>query len=205
MARGDLATMAPDRRRQLLHLAAREFVGAGYERASLNRIIRACGMSKSSFYHYVDGKQALFDLVVVEATTAMADVLTVPDPAELAADGVDFWTSVAELSEGLVVSGLGEPWFRDFGRLFHLPDVPSGGPLHRATAGIHTWLRRVLEVGRTRSAIRCDLPIALQGSLVIAVLTTMDDWSLAQDDLSAARQRELVRLQVDALRRLLAP
>jgi hypothetical protein len=44
-----VGVMAPDRWDRLLRAAAQEFAQAGYEHASLNRVIRACGMSKSSF------------------------------------------------------------------------------------------------------------------------------------------------------------
>lgn len=199
--------MAPDRRRQLLRIAVQEFAGVGYERASLNRIIRACGMSKSSFYHYVDGKKALFDLVVSEAMAAMADVVAVPAPAELAKGDVDFWAQIAELSEQLLAASEEEPWFRDFGRLFHLADAPNDdGPLSQAMAGIHDWLDHALEAGRARSAVRDDLPVSLQSRLVLAVLTTMDDWSLAQGEhLTPEHRRQLTHVQIDALRRLLDP
>ena len=59
-----VGVMAPDRWDRLLRAAADEFAQAGYEQASLNRIIRACGMSKSSFYHYVDSKEQLFERVL---------------------------------------------------------------------------------------------------------------------------------------------
>lgn len=58
--------MTPQRYRKLLAAAAGEFAAHGFEQASLNTVIRACGMSKSSFYHYFDSKKALFDRVVEE-------------------------------------------------------------------------------------------------------------------------------------------
>jgi AcrR family transcriptional regulator len=60
--------------------ASRRFIAAhGFEQASLNAIIRACGMSKSSFYHYFGSKEALFDRVVEEASAALARDLDAPD------------------------------------------------------------------------------------------------------------------------------
>ena len=55
----------PERHRLLFETAAREFAAHGFENASLNAIIRACGLSKSSFYHFFASKEALFDRVVV--------------------------------------------------------------------------------------------------------------------------------------------
>jgi hypothetical protein len=79
-----VGVMAPERRRLLLETAAREFARAGYERASLNRIIRSCGMSKSSFYYYLGSKEALFDAVVTEGGAALVAAMDVPDPDEFA-------------------------------------------------------------------------------------------------------------------------
>ena len=62
---------------------------SGYEGASLNRIIRACGMSKSSFYHYFENKQELFEVVVARLGESLVAELPVPAPAEFA--GGEFW------------------------------------------------------------------------------------------------------------------
>ena len=67
--------MAPGRRRLLLETAAREFARAGYERASLNRIIHGCGMSKGSFHYYLASKEALFDAVVAEGGAVLVAAL----------------------------------------------------------------------------------------------------------------------------------
>lgn len=53
-------------RAALIHAAADAFAAQGYQRASLNAILRAAGVSKSSAYHHVGDKQALFELVASE-------------------------------------------------------------------------------------------------------------------------------------------
>ena len=83
-----VGVMAPDRWDRLLRAAADEFAQAGYEQASLNRIIRACGMSKSSFYHYVASKEQLFERVLWAYGPALIDILELPSEEELARD---FW------------------------------------------------------------------------------------------------------------------
>ena len=55
----DAGTSAPARSTS----RPRSSLVAGYERASLNRIVKSCGLSKSSFYHFVASKQELFGLV----------------------------------------------------------------------------------------------------------------------------------------------
>lgn len=48
-----------EKRQALLKAAAAFFAANGYERASMNDLARACGVSKALVYHYFDGKEAL--------------------------------------------------------------------------------------------------------------------------------------------------
>ena len=53
-----------EKRAQILNTAARVFAAEGFDRASMNQIARACGISKANIYHYYAGKDALlFDLL----------------------------------------------------------------------------------------------------------------------------------------------
>lgn len=198
--------MAPDRRRRLMEVAAQEFATAGYEQASLNRILGACGLSKSSFYYYVRSKQELFDLVVEEVGGALVEAVAVPPPYELAAGG--FWEGLAELLPRLAGLAEREPAFADLGRLFYLPGVPSevNGALPRAQAAIEAWLSAALAAGRASGAVRRDLPIALQAQLTLAMLRTLDEWSLSHaEDLHGPDGDRLLQAQFAGLRRLLGP
>ena len=166
-----------------------EFARAGYERPSLNRMLRSCRMSKSSFYYYLGSKEALFDAVVTEGGAALVAALEVPDPDEFAAD---FWGRVERLLDRLVALSQREPWFTDLGRLFYLADAPGG----EGTA---------LTAGRAGHAVRDDLPTSLQRQLTFAVLRAMDDWSLRHlEDLDPSQRRRLAGAEFDTIRRLLA-
>ncbi|OIK25478.1 TetR/AcrR family transcriptional regulator [Streptomyces malaysiense] len=198
--------LAPERRRRLLETAAREFAARGYEQASLNAIIHACDMSKSSFYHYVGSKAGLFDAVVREATDELARSLDIPAPQELA--GPHFWDRVTRLlADVLTVAGRGD-WHAEVGKLFYLPDAPVGRSpaVREALRSIRSWLDRTLSTGRECGAIRDDLPPSLQAALVSDVLRCLDRWSLQHlDKTSALTRTDLTRAQIDVLRRLLAP
>jgi AcrR family transcriptional regulator len=197
--------MAPQRYRQLLATAAREFAARGFEQASLNAVIRACGMSKSSFYHYFGSKEALFDRLVEEASAALARDLAAPDPETLA--GPDFWARVeAFLAEALKASSK-QDWYADLGRIFYLPDLSAerSAALQRALAGVTDWLGRVLAVGRACGAVRDDLPASLQAELVFALLQAMDRWSLRHmQEFDEPAIAGLAHRQFEAMRRLLA-
>ncbi|MFR9798766.1 TetR/AcrR family transcriptional regulator [Streptomyces sp. MS06] len=198
--------LAPDRRRRLLETAAREFAAEGYEHASLNAIIHACGMGKSSFYHYFGSKAVLFDTVVGEALGELASMLDIPAPRDLA--GPHFWDRVTDLLLDLLgIAGRGT-WHAEVGKLFYLPDAPTGHSpaLREAWESIRSWLDRTLATGRECGAIRADLPPSLQAALIGEVLQCLDRWSLRHlHEYPAREQEDLARAQADALRRLLAP
>jgi len=198
--------LTPERRRRLLETAAREFAAKGYEHASLNAIIRDCGMPKSSFYHYVGSKAALFDVVVQEAMVEFAGVLDIPAPQELA--GPHYWDAVARLiTDVLAVAARGD-WYAEVGRLFYLPDAPvqQGSAIAGVLQSIAAWLTGALASGRACGAILDDLPVSLQVALVTDVLRCLDHWSLQHlQEYPEPEQADISRMQCDTLRRLLAP
>ncbi|QDC01624.1 TetR/AcrR family transcriptional regulator [Mesorhizobium sp. 8] len=197
--------MAPQRYRRLLATAAGEFAAHGFEQASLNAIIRACGMSKSSFYHYFGSKEALFDRVVEEASAALARDLNAPDPETLA--GADFWARVEAFLVQALAASARQDWYADLGRLFYLPDLSAerSAALQRVLAGVADWLGRVLAVGRACGAVRDDLPASLQAELVFALLQAMDRWSLRHmNEFDEAAIAGLAHRQFVAMQRLLA-
>lgn len=198
--------MAPERYRRLLEKAAREFAEAGVERASLNTIISSCSMSKSSFYHYFESKQALFETVVDEAAAALAKDLAVPDPASLA--GPDFWDRIAAFTQHAAAVSAQQTWYRDLGRLFYLIDHTAGqNPAQlRVLEQAAGWLADALVAGRACGAVRNDLPATLQAELVFAVLQAMDRWSVRHmHEFDADTRLKLAMQQLAALRSLLEP
>ncbi|ASU78930.1 TetR/AcrR family transcriptional regulator [Actinopolyspora erythraea] len=194
-----------ERRERVLETATREFARRGYEHASLNSIIRACGMSKSSFYHFFDSKAALFETVVTEAMRLLGREIDVPAPRELA--GPHFWEHVTRLvTELLELAGRGS-WFAEAGKLFYSADSPveHSPALRGAISSVRDWLDEALEVGRECGAVRDDLPSSLQASLVFAALRCLDDWSLHHLHEYSERERErIARAQLETLYRMLA-
>lgn len=186
----------------LLRTAAREFADVGYERASLNRIIGACGLSKSSFYYVVGSKQELFDAVLSTFGPALLDLIAVPEPDDLASD---FWGEVTGIVERLAGAAAQDEIYLLLGRMWYLPSAPSGETttLRRDLAAVDDWLRRALQTGRRVGAVRTDLPLVLQVQLLTALVRVFDEWTVhhrAPGDLPAM---DLGQLQVAAARRLL--
>ncbi|HET8779794.1 MAG TPA: TetR/AcrR family transcriptional regulator [Agromyces sp.] len=206
MTVGEFTRMPEERRRRLISEASREFAGAGYEHASLNRIIRACGMSKSSFYHFVASKQALFDLVLDDLRTAVAERITVPEPDAFA--GERFWATAERFLEQLTELAQTDDAFAALGRMVYASGVPSDAqaPIRAIFVAAEEWLEAVLTVGRRDGAIRSDIPAELQTRLVFSVLRTLDEWAVSQvAELGPADMRELVDAQGALLRRMLQP
>lgn len=206
MTAGELSRMPEERRRRLINEASGEFARAGYEHASLNRIIRACGMSKSSFYHFVASKQALFDLVLEDLRTAVAARIVVPQPEDFA--GERFWATAERLLEQLTELAQTDESFAALGRMVYASGVPSDAQasIGAIFVAAEQWLEAVLVVGRRDGAIRSDIPAALQTRLVFSVLRTLDEWAVAQmTELVDTDVRDLVDAQGALLRRMLQP
>jgi len=71
-----------DKRRAILDRSAALFAEHGYDRASMNRIAEACGVSKANLYHYYEDKDALlFDVIHFHLAGLIEVVEAADDPA----------------------------------------------------------------------------------------------------------------------------
>jgi len=57
------ANLPPDKQQRVVAAAVREFAAKGYQRASLNTVVREAGIAKGSLYQYFANKEALFRFV----------------------------------------------------------------------------------------------------------------------------------------------
>ncbi|WP_165436113.1 TetR/AcrR family transcriptional regulator [Amycolatopsis suaedae] len=193
-----LDRLPASRRRSLVVNAAREFASAGYDAASLNRVLAECGMSKSSFYYVLSSKRELFELVVRELSRSVLDRVEIPAPGDFARER--FWPAVDALLARLGSLAADDEDFRLLGRMFYLSGAP-GDPVAGAMAAIGEWLAGVLAVGRATGAVRDDLPAPLQARLVFAVLRTMDEWGVEN---AAATEADVLAVRA-VLARLIGP
>lgn len=72
---GRPARYSPD---ELLLVVAHEFLARGYDATSMADLARATGLTKSSIYHHVAGKEELLRLAVARAVDALFAVLDEP-------------------------------------------------------------------------------------------------------------------------------
>lgn len=212
-AEADPTRLSPERRAALADATVAEFERSGYEGASLNRIIRAAGMSKSSFYHFVGSKDELFDAVVRMLIADVRGQWTPPAPSEFGARA--FWRRVDALLEEIARLSA-TPAMQHLGRIFYLPGASasgdpassdvSGGARRELLDAVHAWVEAVIRVGREAEQVRDDLPLELQVEVTFAVLRAIDEWVLAAEAADAG-ERAAVAASAPALvlRRLLAP
>lgn len=196
-----LDRLEPARRERLVQLAAAEFAARGLQAASLNRILAAAGMSKSSFYHVLGSKQDLFDLAVADLADAVAADLRIPAPEAFAGPG--FWERIDALVGEVTATLVGNDRALLLGRMVY---ATIGDALTTAApiARIYDWAGEVLAVGRRSGQIRTDLPADLQLDLLTAVLRALDEWSVQHmDEVPPQRFAHLANAESALLRRLL--
>ena len=72
-----------EKRSAILKQAAVYFADHGYDRASVNGVAGACGISKSLIYHYYDSKeQLLFDILHSHLTALYEGLISLPPAAD---------------------------------------------------------------------------------------------------------------------------
>ena len=72
-----------EKRSAILKQAAVYFADHGYDRASVNGVASACGISKSLIYHYYDSKeQLLFDILHSHLTALYAGLISLQSAAD---------------------------------------------------------------------------------------------------------------------------
>lgn len=197
--------MPAEKRRRLVETAALEFGSAGYEHASLNRIIEQCAMSKSSFYYILSSKAELYEFVLQELIAEVSAEIDVVAPEHFA--GNEFWSKVERYFANLIAVSQREHSFLLLGRMFYLqaPD-PAKTAVDRTLGAVREWVHEVLRVGRRCGAVRTDLPEPLQAELVFAILQVFDEWTIAHyADFSASALQDLAVAQFATIRRTLAP
>ncbi|WP_137824660.1 TetR/AcrR family transcriptional regulator [Brevibacterium sp. 2SA] len=168
-----LARMAPGKRDALIAAAAHEFASHAASQASLNRIIAACGMSKSSFYHAFDSKDELLGLVVSTLVDRARDDWSPPSPKDFAPD---FWaTASATWDEAMRVWPSSEALDLLWRIVWTDPQHPALRDFHRA---IDHWLDEVLIVGRRTGAVDAAVSPRLQTMAVTTLLRAFDEWTL---------------------------
>jgi AcrR family transcriptional regulator len=163
------ANLPPDKKQRVIDAALHEFSEAGYELASISKMVARAGIAKGSFYQYFESKADLFEYLLVDelGKQKLAFVQAHPPAA-----GSDFFATV----EQMVHSGLS--WALSQPRLARITEAvmtPSSDPdlralaerFRRITQDVWTsMLRRAQEAGEVRD----DVDLGLAAAVLTAML-----------------------------------
>lgn len=172
--------LAEDTRRRLLRETCVALLAHGYRGASLNAVLHAAEVSKSSFYHRFADKQALVSALLEDRLAVLADHVTLPDPTRL--DGETYWPAVDTLLADLGAAAAADPRTLEAGRLLHLEDLPAIPAVDRMTMQLAQWADGMLASGRALGCVDSATPPDLQRSLAVSVATELDRWALGYAD-----------------------
>ncbi|QRO01515.1 TetR/AcrR family transcriptional regulator [Archangium violaceum] len=151
-----------DDKAAILSVARAHFARDGYDGASYNKIIHEAGISKTSAYHYFDGKSDLFATVLADCVTRAQTEIGDWTPAT---DAAGFWAQLTATSHTLVQHLNTHPDDRSV--LAQAPRSPEPNPWTQAMVDDAIRLRLVNPAERTL------ITVATQG-----VLDALDDHAL---------------------------
>lgn len=138
------------KRRQVLDGARRVFLAAGFDGASMGDIAKAAGVSKGTLYTHFDSKEALFEALILEERSRLAEAvfrLDADDPDPFAALGrlgrsfLEAMVRPENVSSVRMVIGAAEKFPR-IGQVFH-----QAGP-RQGVERLAGWLDRQVAAGR---------------------------------------------------------
>ncbi len=157
-----------DARAAILAVARAHFARDGKDGASFNQIIADAGISKSSAYHYFDGKDDLFGAVVAEVADRVVAVL---GPWIDVETEDDLWEQVAAGATRLVA---------------YLREHPDDQAVLSAQPPDHqdgeSWIHSLIANGRRIGLINPYPSIELVTVATMSIFHGLDAWALEQPD-----------------------
>lgn len=162
----------PDiRREELLAIAAERFAAHGYERTSVDDIIRAAGLSKGAFYYYYPSKDAL--LVALAAQVAERALVRMGDVLE--APGLNAVERLNAFLRGGQEGGGEDRDVAIFGGIFRPENLTLYHRLHAAVTGVMLEpMTRIVEQGINEGMFRSSQPGVTAEILLLLGAVTHD-------------------------------
>lgn len=206
MAEHPSLKLPAEKRKHLFKVASAEFAAHGFTQASLNGIITAVGMSKSSFYHYFKNKTDLFQQTLDQIMEPFLKARDAFDPEQLTEE--TFWPIVRTVTREMAHMANRSPEMVIVGRMFYQSvENPEEKELTERVLSLTTdWLARLLRRGQTLGLIRRDLPESFLMDNVMSLGMSMDRWFLAHwDEFTDAERMALNEKAFDLMMRVLEP
>ncbi len=149
--------VSPEKRDAILDAAAAEIAAHGLGGASINRVIAAAGMSKSSFYHYFEGKDDLYGEV---AQRALNELLAAMVPGAIPATPAEYWEMWEAIYVAFLRRQLADPVLAALN--WSAIQARADGTAHPALEGLarqmRQWLSALVAQGQALGAVRTGLP-----------------------------------------------
>ena len=206
MSKKRFENLPAERKARLFDSAAEEFAAHGYEGASLNRILRKSGMSKSSLYYYFDDKSDLFVSLVERSIGFLMRELGDFEPEALSA--ADYWPEIEARARAAAEVMNRNTWYVKLARMvIRMRGGPRG---HARTArlyrAVERFVARTIRHGQGLGVVRGDLPLPLLVHSAMALGEALDTWLVGHwDEMSPGERLEMVSTNVNLIRRLLVP
>ncbi|HUB06718.1 MAG TPA: TetR/AcrR family transcriptional regulator [Myxococcales bacterium] len=188
----------PEKRRALLSVAASEFAAKGYEGASLNEILAAAGLGKSSYYYYFSDKEDLFATILEDLLKRIDEESERPDFSKL--DARTFWPELEGWAERSVRVMARYPEIVPLSRQILLVWRAPTGRFQELVTRAHAETRAFLEVGRRLGCIRTDIDLDWLVAIVRAADQAVDERLFKHG--SPENLGEHIRVALDTFRRL---
>lgn len=145
------------KQQRILAAAVAEFSANGYQKASLNTIVRRLDIAKGAVYRYFDSKEVLFLYVFDQFTRAVKQTVH----NEIAGIGDDDFFAVirAVLMAGLNFIDRYPEYFRIYLRVLFEGNIPRRGELiARVRLFSHDYFGPLCDRAKQQGLIRTDIP-----------------------------------------------
>ena len=201
-----------EKQQRIISIAVEEFAANGYQKASLNNVVKRSGISKGSLYQYFENKEGLF-LHIFESFTQL-----VKDAANAALATVAAADFFAQL-EAIIWAGISfidthPEYFQIYLRVLFEQDVPRREELvSRVRLFPLEYMGPLCEAGQLNGTIRADVEPAMAVFIVDAALERFLqayakpylDSGLGLMDKNEQQLREAVVTMIMVLRGALVP
>lgn len=193
-----------NKRRQLLQTATREFAAKGFDAASLNEILSASGLGKSSYYYYFEDKEDLYATCLLDALSRMFKEMPPFDVNALTAR--TFWTAIETYFQKMISLGKTHPdetaLFRDIPMMRARLAPEFQKIAHDMTAPVIDVIRR----GQALGCVRKDLEAPVLFAIGIAADNALDESFFARGtSIGAPELSAHGAVVLDTWHRLLGP
>ena len=202
MARPRFKNLPPEKQHQILDSAAQEFSANGFEKASFNRIIAACNISKGAMYYYFDDKWDLFSTVVLELFGASWSQV---EPFPEVSTKEEFWRMMVAFMAKMSSRQGANPHMQGIVQMWgEIRNHPQANTLmEQAWKPIMAMLTDAMTRGQQLNAVRQDLPLRFMARLAWGMGEHFDNYVC--DRMNTGAEFDFARLgefYVDLLRRL---